>query len=818
MEEPEIPVEIIKGQPELIVNKTGTGYVFGTNISDYSNETVLIKESDTRLRVIRLTPQQRAVLQTLKQIGTVPAEGKDKLLEALRNIGAHMTVHSNLDDTAVLNIKQRTGDTRIRVQLQPTGDALKAAFFVKPFVNDPPYCKPGEGARHLIGIMNGERCQATRDLDTEKSNLAKLMILIQESVVQEVQDDTIIFEDPLDCLHLLEIIQRHPELATAEWPKGQKLTVRPVNHETQLRIAMRKVDGKWFAANGDLKVDDTTVLSLKELLDAVKASQSRFITVGRGEFLSLTGKLYRQLNELATVAIEEQEEIRIRPLAAHMLDELLEGAGSVETDEHWKALRARQAAAEIIRPEVPTTLQTQLRPYQEEGFRWMARLAAWGTGACLADDMGLGKTIQAIAMLLYRAHEGPALIVCPASVLPNWASELDKFAPSLQIKQISAGKRHSVLKAAGPFDVVLITYGILQSEDKLLSGIPWHTVVLDEAHTIKNYQTKTSKAAMSLQADFRLILTGTPIQNHLTEIWNLFNFINPGLLGSLPYFNKQFTTPVIYNTESSVTKHLRKLIGPFMLRRTKTAVLDELPEKTEIVKMISLSPDEAAFYEALRLKAVENIKKYSQDKNSKHNLNTLTEIGKLRMAACNTQMIDPEIRIPSSKLAVFLEIVQELIDNNHRALVFSQYVRHLDLVRAALDELNISYCYLDGSTPIPTREKVVQQFQAGVGSLFLISLKAGGTGLNLTAADYVIHLDPWWNPAVEEQASDRAYRIGQTRPVTIYRLVTRHTIEEKIIALHNTKRDLADRLLEGSDVSGKLSTEELLSLIAKADK
>jgi SNF2 family DNA or RNA helicase len=430
--------------------------------------------------------------------------------------------------------------------------------------------------------------------------------------------------------------------------------------------------------------------------------------------------------------------------------------------------------------------------------------------------MGLGKTIQAIAMLLYRAADGPALVVCPASVLPNWANEVYRFAPSLQVKQVNNGDREELVKAAGAFDVVLITYGILQSEEKLLADIRWNTVILDEAHTIKNYQTKTSKAAMALQADFRLILTGTPIQNHLTEIWNLFNFINPGLLGNLQHFNKQYATPVVYNAESTVTRHLRKLISPFMLRRTKTAVLDELPEKTEIVKMIPLSPDEAAFYEALRLKAVENIKKYSADSNSKQHLNTLTEIGKLRMAACNVRMIDAEISIPSSKLSVFLEITRELIDNNHRALVFSQYVRHLELVRQTLDELGISYLYLDGSTPIPVREKLVQQFQAGEASLFLISLKAGGMGLNLTAADYVIHLDPWWNPAIEEQASDRAYRMGQTRPVTIYRLVAKHTIEEKIIALHHSKRDLADRLLEGSDISGKLSTEELMSLIMKS--
>lgn len=814
MDDPTVTVEIVRGTPELIVNRTGKGYIFSTNINDYTNDTLLIKETSTRLRVIKLTPQQRSLLQTLKQIDTVPAEGKDKLMQALRNIGAHITVHSNLDDTS-LNIKQREGDARIRVQLLPTGDALKASFFVKPFVNDPPYCKPGEGARHLIGVSNGERCQANRDLDTEKTNLNKLLELIQQTITQEVTDETIIFDDPLDCLQLLEIVQRNPALAVAEWPEGEKLRIRKQASHTSLRMTV-KANGRWFACNGELQVDESTVLSLKELLDAVKVSKSRFITLRNGDYLSLTNKLYRQLNELASIALTDHEHIHLQPLAAHMLDELLEGAGSIDTDASWKALRMRQETAAAIFPEVPATLQTTLRPYQEEGFRWMARLAAWGAGACLADDMGLGKTIQAIAMLLYRAADGPALVVCPASVLPNWANEVYRFAPSLQVKQVNNGDREELVKAAGAFDVVLITYGILQSEEKLLADIRWNTVILDEAHTIKNYQTKTSKAAMALQADFRLILTGTPIQNHLTEIWNLFNFINPGLLGNLQHFNKQYATPVVYNAESTVTRHLRKLISPFMLRRTKTAVLDELPEKTEIVKMIPLSPDEAAFYEALRLKAVENIKKYSADSNSKQHLNTLTEIGKLRMAACNVRMIDAEISIPSSKLSVFLEITRELIDNNHRALVFSQYVRHLELVRQTLDELGISYLYLDGSTPIPVREKLVQQFQAGEASLFLISLKAGGMGLNLTAADYVIHLDPWWNPAIEEQASDRAYRMGQTRPVTIYRLVAKHTIEEKIIALHHSKRDLADRLLEGSDISGKLSTEELMSLIMKS--
>ena len=346
---------------------------------------------------------------------------------------------------------------------------------------------------------------------------------------------------------------------------------------------------------------------------------------------------------------------------------------------------------------------------------------------------------------------------------------------------------------------------------KLFIEKEFATIVLDEAHVIKNFATKTSKATMQLKASFRVALTGTPLQNHLGEIWNLFNFVNPGLLGSMQHFNDTFVKP----DNEHARKYLRKLIAPFILRRTKSAVLDELPPKTEIVKKIQLSEAEMAFYEALRRQAILNIESGEGNQGTKH-LQVLAEITKLRQASCNTALVDANVNISSSKLTTFIEIVDELIENKHRALVFSQFVSHLGIVRKALDEKGIHYQYLDGSTPIPERERSVKKFQSGEGDLFLISLKAGGLGLNLTAADYVIHMDPWWNPAIEDQASDRAHRIGQTRPVTIYRLVAENTIEEKIIQLHNTKRDLAESLLEGSDQSARMSLNELVSLIQES--
>ncbi|MDP2115027.1 MAG: DEAD/DEAH box helicase, partial [Bacteroidota bacterium] len=356
--------------------------------------------------------------------------------------------------------------------------------------------------------------------------------------------------------------------------------------------------------------------------------------------------------------------------------------------------------------------------------------------------------------------------------------------------------------------VLVITYGLLQSEDKQISKINWAMAVLDEAHAIKNTQTKSSKAAMNIQSDFKLALTGTPIQNHLGELWNLFNFCNPGLLGTLPQFTDRYV-----KTEIQAQKnHLKKLITPFILRRTKNKVLDELPPKTEITHSVTLSEKELAFYEALRREAIDTIENNGGGNGQQH-LQALAEITKLRLACCNTALVNKDIKLPSAKLEAFFEIVEELRANKHRALVFSQFVMHLAIVRKELDKQGISYQYLDGSTSIPDRQLAVKAFQAGKGELFLISLKAGGLGLNLTAADYVLHLDPWWNPAIEDQASDRAHRIGQLRPVTIYRLVAKNTIEEKILKLHSTKRDLADSLLDGTDQSARLSTVDLLNLL-----
>ena len=519
----------------------------------------------------------------------------------------------------------------------------------------------------------------------------------------------------------------------------------------------------------------------------------------------------KRLEELYTYTTSGKDGLHLNKFASVALGDFFEDVENLKTDKAWKEFQTRIEKTQVEDVIVPATLQADLRPYQEEGFRWMTRLAEWEGGACLADDMGLGKTIQTLAILLHRSQVGPALVICPVSVMGNWIAEAQRFAPTLNVKTLGTANRAQTLETLEAGDLLVSSYGLLQSEEKLFIEKEFATIVLDEAHVIKNFATKTSKATMQLKASFRVALTGTPLQNHLGEIWNLFNFVNPGLLGSMQHFNDTFVKP----DNEHARKCLRKLIAPFILRRTKSAVLDELPPKTEIVKKIQLSEAEMAFYEALRRQAILNIESGEGNQGTKH-LQVLAEITKLRQASCNTALVDANVNISSSKLTTFIEIVDELIENKHRALVFSQFVSHLGIVRKALDEKGIHYQYLDGSTPIPERERSVKKFQSGEGDLFLISLKAGGLGLNLTAADYVIHMDPWWNPAIEDQASDRAHRIGQTRPVTIYRLVAENTIEEKIIQLHNTKRDLAESLLEGSDQSARMSLNELVSLIQES--
>lgn len=806
------PIEFVEAKPIISIKKEANKYTLASDIKTFADSIIVEKETNTRYRIYELTPHQQQILQIInEQPISVPEHGKDKLVALLGSFSAEgMTVHSDLvaSENAQVDIREVPADERIRVQLLPFGDGLKAELYVKPFGDRPPYCKAGKGGKALISNEKDTQLQVKRNFEREKENETILLNDIQSLDSLNIVDDLMSFDEPLDSLELLDILRNHTDICVTEWPEGERFKLRGTAKSGNLKVNIQS-GINWFNLDGELKVDENTVVSLQKLLTLTAQGHNQFIELSTGEFLALTKELKKQLDELRMFTTIEKDQLRLNKFASVALGDFFDNA-DLKADKKWKDFRKNVEQTKLLDTPLPANLKAELRSYQEEGFRWLTRLAAWEGGACLADDMGLGKTVQTLAVLLNRAPLGAALVVCPVSVVGNWLNEIQRFAPTLNVKTLgtSVSNRRETVKSLEAGDVLLVSYGLLQSEEKLMAEPEFATAVLDEAHVIKNYATKTSKATMQLQAHFRIALTGTPIQNHLGELWNLFNFINPGLLGSLQHFNDTF---VKYPDERT-NKYLKTLISPFILRRTKTAVLDELPPKTEIVKKITLSDDEMAFYEALRRQALENLNSSDGSGGAKH-LQVLAEITKLRQASCNPALIDSTIGISSSKMATFLDIVSELRENKHRALVFSQFVTHLALVRKELDKQGIKYQYLDGSTPQHRREENVRKFQNGEGELFLISLKAGGLGLNLTAADFVIHLDPWWNPAVEDQASDRAHRIGQQRPVTIYRLVSENTIEEKIIQLHATKRDLADTLLEGSDMSAKLSLTELVELI-----
>ncbi len=483
----------------------------------------------------------------------------------------------------------------------------------------------------------------------------------------------------------------------------------------------------------------------------------------------------------------------------------------LKSDTHWKDWVRRMRDAADVRPEVPSTLQTELRDYQLEGFHWLARLAAWGVGGCLADDMGLGKTIQAIALLLHRAGDGPALVVAPTSVAFNWLSEIQRFAPTLNVRIFGDGDRKAFLKDLGPRDVVICSYGLLHTEAETAP-------IASMAHRGPGRSPSDQEHGHAAIASGHGTGGRLPVDHDRHADGK-----PPGRIVEPVRVHQPRTARIAREFSRSLCRadrdamaaarsrrRLKKLIQPFILRRTKSQVLQELPPRTEVTLQVELSNEEAAFYEALRQRAIEKLADVA-DGRSQH-LQILAEIMRLRRACCHPRLVLDDCPIAGSKLALFSRRWTNCwttITRSWSSASSSTTWRSCEMSWIA----SVSYQYLDGSTPARKRKQSVEAFQAGEGDVFLISLKAGGLGLNLTAADYVIHMDPWWNPAVEDQASDRAHRMGQQRPVTIYRFITQGTIEQRIMQLHASKRDLADSLLEGADMSGKLTAEELLRLI-----
>lgn len=788
----------------------------------------VVVDSPQRARLVRLTPAQKRVAQLLGSEGLVtPIEAAPQLQEVLTGLGTHFRIQSDEESASAQAARDVLADARLRAELSPQGEGLSLRLVAAPFGPDHaaqgPRLIPGHGRARLVVALGGEMLGVQRDLSLERAHLDTVLQAcpMLEPLAEAAPCEWLV-EDPEQALTLVERLRPLQALQSLDWPQGKSVRVDSVGlNQLTLRVHTRQ---EWLALEGDLQVDEELVLNLQQLI-ALQAQHaaSRFVPLGDGRYVALTQELKERLAEMARVAEQRAggkdtlAALRVPTVAAPWLQQVAKGTQFI-MDEAMARQLARLEEAQAWVPALPTTLQARLRPYQEEGFEWAMRLSYAGLGACLADDMGLGKTLQALAVLLARAAKGPALIVAPTSLVGNWRAEARRFAPSLDVHIYGepGADREAQRALNGAGQVLIVSYALLQPEAEAFQARSWATLILDEAQAIKNAAAKRSQAVFGLEAGFRLALSGTPIENRLAELWSVMRACNPGLLGSLSRFNERFAGPIERQRDKAAQRQLRRLIAPFILRRTKAQVLDDLPPRTELVLQVHSEAAEQAHYEALRRDAlVAAERSLSGDAPGQAQLNILAGLTRLRRAACDPRLASPHLQLVGAKVQAFGELATELVANGHKTLVFSQFVDFLQLLKAPLDEAGITYQYLDGSTPAAERMKRVDAFQAGQGDLFLISLKAGGFGLNLTVADFVVIADPWWNPAAEDQASGRAHRIGQQRPVTVYRLVNEGTLEEKILTLHRDKRELADLLLEDDGQERKTlpRAEELMALM-----
>ena len=577
----------------------------------------------------------------------------------------------------------------------------------------------------------------------------------------------------------------------------------------------------WFELDGHVDFDGVQV-GLPRLLAAIR-KRHKYVRLDDGTRGILPSEWLQQFGKLVDLGEGSEENLRFRPSQALLLDSLLAAQEqAVQVDTPYARLRERLRTFSGVKAgQEPRGFRGQLRGYQKDGLGWLNFLREFRFGGCLADDMGLGKTVQVLALLQARRTRPrgrgqprlPSLVVVPKSLVFNWIDEASRFAPRLRVGDYTGPDRQALLDQLEQYDFLVTTYGTLRRDIVHLKELRFDYVILDESQAIKNANSQAAKACRLLQADHRLAMTGTPIENHLGELWSLFEFLNPGMLGRSRTFRELIKQG---GEDEKALQLLSRSLRPFLLRRTKQQVLGELPEKTEQTLYCEMGSKQRKLYDEMReyyrRSLAQRVEEVGLERSKIHVLEALL---RLRQAACHPGLLDDSrVGESSAKMDLLLEQLREIVAEGHKALVFSQFTSLLALVRQQLDKLGLTYEYLDGQTR--NRRQRVQRFQEDVDcSLFLISLKAGGHGLNLTAADYVFILDPWWNPAVESQAIDRAHRLGQTRNVCAYRLICRDTVEDKIVELQRNKRELAEAIISAdNNLIRELNAEDLQLLLS----
>jgi SNF2 family DNA or RNA helicase len=578
--------------------------------------------------------------------------------------------------------------------------------------------------------------------------------------------------------------------------------------------------------NLDISSEEVSREELVDILNSYRRKK-KFHRLKNGDFINLDNETIEALEEMFdNLQISPREfvkgKMKLPSYRALYLDRMLDGNVSLyaERDKNFKKLIKEFKTVDDSDFEVPKSLADTMRNYQVHGYKWLRTISSYGFGGILADDMGLGKTLQVISVLLATKQEGEdmgtSIIICPASLVYNWQEEFNRFAPELDISVVAGNQleRKQLIEDYANHDVLITSYDLLKRDIDMYEGIDFNYEVIDEAQYIKTHTTAASKAVKIVSAARRFALTGTPIENRLSELWSIFDYLMPGYLFEYEAFKREIENQVVKYKDEAATTRLKRMVSPFILRRLKGDVLKDLPAKLEEIRYAKLEGEQQKLYDGQVVHMKNMIEAQDDSDFQKNKIKILAELTKIRQICCNPELLFDNYSGESAKTQACMDLIESANEGGHKMLVFSQFTSMLAILERELDSRGIRYYKITGETRKDKRVELVNMFNQDDTPVFLISLKAGGTGLNLTGADIVIHYDPWWNVAVQNQATDRAHRIGQTKTVSVYKLIVKNSIEEKIVKMQEDKKNLADEILSGEMGSiGQMSKEDLLELI-----
>ena len=813
-------VTIVKKDIPLNMNIKGNGKDLMVNLDSEKDIIPLTSDGEYFFRdnqIYRLPKNQsRKILPLYNEIIAkrngvlkVPEEYKESFIsEVLPNV--KNAVSLNIDEKveeAIYNPELRT-----EIYFDKEGDMITGkTSFIYGDITINPFSSKESGP-------NGKKRILLRDIEKERY----LFKLLEDSEFKVI-DGGIYMEDEekiFDFIYnIIPKLQDYCDIYYSE--EFKKLRLRDSSYFS----GGIRLNDNWDILEFDFEIDGINLFELDEVFNALK-EKKKYYRLEDGSFLPLNNMELEHIGDMIEYLNIDKSDfgkgvISIPRFRTMYLDKYLKEKrlNFIKKNVNFKKLVQDINEPEDIEYEIPKEVEDILRDYQKFGFKWLKTLSKYGFGGILADDMGLGKTLQIITFLLSEKEEkglAPSLVVVPTSLVYNWEAEIHKFTPGLKTLIIvgSKAERVRLIEDVADYDIVITSYPLIRRDIELYKDFNFKNCILDEAQHIKNYNSLNAKSVKNIRAENYFALTGTPMENSLIELWSIFDFLMPGYLLSNRKFIEKYERPIFRDQDKEALKDLNSHIRPFILRRLKKDVLKELPDKIEQKIVVEMSKEQKKLYLAY-LKAIkgEIEEEISHKGFNKSHIKILAGLTRLRQICCHPGMFVEDYMGNSGKLDSLGEILKDAIDGGHRILLFSQFTSMLSIIKEMLEDNDIEYMYLDGSTDVKERGELVKSFNKGKGDVFLISLRAGGTGLNLTGADMVIHFDPWWNPAVEEQATDRAHRIGQENTVQVIKLITKGTIEEKIFELQEKKKEMIDKIItEGETLVSKLSEDEILSL------